>query len=67
MELPICDKLRGRLIRADGEEAAALIELLVGALQSAKEELEEYEDAATGEGYNSPQINAALARARGES
>lgn len=36
---------------------------LVAALKAAKSELEAYEQAATGETYNSTQINAALAKA----
>lgn len=39
---------------------------LYAALMKAKAELEEYEQAATGGTYNSPLLNAALAKARGE-
>lgn len=50
---------------ADARLIAAAPDLL-DALFDARKQLEAYEEALNGEGYNSPRINAALAKATGE-
>ena len=51
---------------ADASLSAIGYEEIVGALEEALSMLEAYEESATGEKFNSPKINAALRKARGE-
>ena len=52
--------------RAPDAHLIAAAPCLYKELVKAKAELEAYEQAATGESYNSPSLNVALAKARGE-
>lgn len=58
--------VRGIRARDDARLIAAAPEMLE-ALKEARRQLELYEESATGETYNSPQINAAIAKAEGRS
>lgn len=49
---------------ADARLIAAAPDMLA-ALKAAREELEQYEQDATGEGYNNPQLNDVISRAEG--
>lgn len=70
MTTPISERLRNEVNIGSGtvtplrREAAGLIDELVAALEEARDELMEYELIRSGERYNSPKLNAALAKAR---
>jgi len=54
------------LPEADDALSAIGYEEIVGALEEALSMLKAYEESATGESFNSPRINDALRKARGE-